>query len=125
MENDGFSGINIVPLVDIMLVLLTIVLITSNFMVRGILPVNLPKSESATADTVKEVILFEVTKEGDVFFKEQQIAIADIPMKLSGYDTELQVIVSADKDLTIQPFISVMDALKTSGFSKISIQTER
>ncbi len=125
MENDGFSGINIVPLVDIMLVLLTIVLITSNFMVRGILPVNLPKSESASADTVKEVILFEVTKEGDVFFKEQQIAIADIPMKLSGYDTELQVIVSADKDLTIQPFISVMDALKTTGFSKISIQTER
>ena len=126
MEDESiFSGINIVPLVDIMLVLIVIVLITSNFMVRGLIPVNLPKSESAAADTVKEVITVDMTSEGSICFKEELISLSDLSAKLLDYDPELQVIISADKELTLQPFVTVVDTLKGAGFMKISIQTEK
>ena len=124
-DESSFSGINIVPLVDIMLVLIVIVLITSNFMVRGLIPVNLPKSESAAADTVKEVITIDMTSEGNIYFKEEPIMLSELASKLIDYDQDLQVIISADKELTLQPFVTVVDTLKSAGFMKISIQTEK
>ncbi len=125
MENESFTGINIIPLVDIMLVLITIVLITSNFMVRGLIPVNLPRSESAAADTIKEVISVGMTKDGLLYLQEEMVSLEELPFKLGAFDKGLPVIVSADRELTLQPFVSVVDTLKKTGFAKISIQTEQ
>jgi biopolymer transport protein ExbD len=123
--DEEFSGINVIPLVDIMLVLLTIVLITSNFMVRGIIPMNLPKSDSAAADTLKEAIVVEITKEAVILYNGALVDLSELPAVLADFDRDSRVIVSADKDLTLQPFVQVLDMLKNIGFSKISIQTER
>jgi biopolymer transport protein ExbD len=123
--DEEFSGINVIPLVDIMLVLLTIVLITSNFMVRGIIPMNLPKSDSAAADTMREVIVVEVSKDAQILYEGNPVELSDLPDKLAHYSRDLSVIVSADKQLTLQPFVLVVDTLKNAGFTKISIQTER
>jgi biopolymer transport protein ExbD len=123
--DEEFSGINVIPLVDIMLVLLTIVLITSNFMVRGIIPVNLPKSDSAAADTLKEVIVVEISKEGVIHYEGNILSLEDLSEKISSFPRDTQVILSADKELMLQPFVRVVDTLKNIGFSKISIQTER
>ena len=49
MDESGFESINIIPLVDVMLVLLTIVLMTSTFIAVGAIPVELPKAESSTS----------------------------------------------------------------------------
>ena len=121
---DEISGINVIPLVDIMLVLITIVLITSNFMVRGIIPVSLPKSQ-ADGGTVKEVISISMTADGSIYLKEEKVTFSELPEILSVYDRELQVLINADKDMAIQPFVTVMDILKGGGFTKISIQTEK
>jgi len=48
MEDREFKDINVIPLVDIMLVLLTIVLITATFVVQGSIPVNLPATRMST-----------------------------------------------------------------------------
>ena len=121
---DEISAINVIPLVDIMLVLITIVLITSNFMVRGLIPVSLPKSQ-ADGGIVKEVINIDMTSDGSIYFKEEKIAFSELSDRLYGYDKELQVLISADKDMAIQPFVTVMDTLKSGGFTKVSIQTEK
>ena len=121
---DEISGINVIPLVDIMLVLITIVLITSNFMVRGLIPVSLPKSQ-ADGGIVKEVINIDMTSDGTVYFKEEKVTYSELFEKLLVYDKELQVLINADRDMAIQPFVTVMDLLKSGGFTKISIQTEK
>jgi len=51
MDEKEFDYINVIPLVDVMLVLLTIVLMTSTFIATGTLPVELPKATKSPAET--------------------------------------------------------------------------
>jgi biopolymer transport protein ExbD len=121
---DNFSEINVIPLVDIMLVLITIVLVTANFMVKGIIPVNLPEA-NAENPSIKESLQIDMTKEGNLYLNGVQVPIEDLPEMLAFKDKNTPVLVSADKQATIQPFVSAVEAIKDSGFTKVSIQTER
>ncbi len=121
---DNFSEINVIPLVDIMLVLITIVLVTANFMVKGIIPVNLPEA-NAENPSIKESLQIDMTKEGNLYLNGVQVPIEDLPEMLAFKDKNTPVLISADKQATIQPFVSAVEAIKDSGFTKVSIQTER
>ncbi|GAB1535398.1 biopolymer transporter ExbD [Geovibrio sp. ADMFC3] len=121
---DNFSEINVIPLVDIMLVLITIVLVTANFMVKGIIPVNLPEA-NAENPSIKESLQIDMTKEGNLYLNGVQVSIEDLPEMLAFKDKNTPVLISADKQATIQPFVSAVEAIKDSGFTKVSIQTER
>ena len=121
---DNFSEINVIPLVDIMLVLITIVLVTANFMVKGIIPVNLPEA-NAENPSIKESLQIDMTKEGNLYLNGVQVSIEDLPEMLAFKDKNTPVLISADKQATIQPFVSAVEAIKNSGFTKVSIQTER
>jgi biopolymer transport protein ExbD len=121
---DNFSEINVIPLVDIMLVLITIVLVTANFMVKGIIPVNLPEA-NAENPSIKESLQIDMTKGGNLYLNGVQVPIEDLPEMLVFKDKNTPVLISADKQATIQPFVSAVEAIKDSGFTKVSIQTER
>lgn len=121
---DEFSEINVIPLVDIMLVLIVIVLITANFMISGALPVKPPKSETEQALAADSVRL-TVNRAGELFYKDEAIALDDLEKLMTDVDRERPVLISADKDLTLQPFVSLLDRLKKLQFSKISLHTER
>ena len=53
MEEKEFDYINVIPLVDVMLVLLTIVLTTSSFIASGMIPVELPKASKSQEEIMK------------------------------------------------------------------------
>ncbi len=120
---DNFTDINVIPLVDIMLVLLTIVLVTANFMARGIIPVNLPKAD-AENPSIKESITVDMTKDGALFLRGEPVTIEELKASLEGEDKNTPVLISADRDATVQPFVTAVEAVKDSGFTKVSIQTE-
>ena len=63
----AFDKLNVIPLVDIMLVLLTIVLTTSTFIVSGNIPVDLPRASQKSAGAIESQII-EIDREGQVFF---------------------------------------------------------
>ena len=121
---DEFVEINVVPLVDIMLVLIVIVLVTANFMVQGMLPIKPPKSEAESA-AMNDTVILSVTAAGDLYYERQPLPDNELESRLSGVDTDRPVLISADKDLTLQPFVILVDRLKKLGFTKISVQTER
>jgi len=121
---DEFAEINVVPLVDIMLVLIVIVLVTANFMVQGMLPIKPPKSEAESA-AMNDSVILSVTAAGDLYYERQPLPENELESRLSGVDTNRPVLISADKDLTLQPFVLLVDRLKKLGFTKISVQTER
>jgi biopolymer transport protein ExbD len=124
MLKENFSRINIVPLVDIMLVLLVIVLITANFMVRGKIEVSLPQSEAASNETQEPLHLI-MRADGGIFLDGLPLPLDRLDDALRGEDRNHAVLISADKELTLQPFISLMDVLKRLGFSRISVQTQK
>jgi biopolymer transport protein ExbD len=123
MKNN-FAQINVVPLVDIMLVLLVIVLVTANFVVLGRIDVNLPKADSPR-DQTQELLNLAIRADGVILLDKYPLELEELESVLKSKNRDNPVLISADKELPIQPFITLVDALKRLGFSRIGIQTRR
>lgn len=124
MQTREFDYINVVPLVDVMLVLLTIVLTTSTFIATGSLPVALPQA-SRSADAAVRSLTLEVARGGLVYLHSVPVALGDLKQALAATDRETPVVIRADRDLALQVFVDLLDVVKNLGFRKVSIQTER
>lgn len=124
MEDKEFSSINVVPFVDILLVLLTIVLITATFVVQGVIPVNLPKAKEAKEESLRTVEI-TISRDGEVFFEGRRVNLAELDSILGSLDPSLKVSLSADKDSKVQSLIDVLDLLKKHRLEKVLIRAER
>lgn len=123
MEEKEFDYINVIPFVDIMLVLLTIVLTTSTFIATGGIPVNLPKASKSQEQTLK-VRTIEIDKQGSIFFNGNPVTLQKLLAAVQPLDRSTPFLIRADKDLALQNFVDVLDAVKNAGFRQVSLQTE-
>lgn len=123
MDDNGFDTINIIPLVDVMLVLLTIVLTTTTFVAVGAIPVELPKAENSSAETVKAITI-EIDKQGSIYLDKAPTDILHLKESLTKLERSKHILIRADRDITLQIFVNVMDIVKGLGFGKVSLQTE-
>ena len=69
MQLKRFDTINVVPFIDIMLVLLVIVLTTATFVSLGMIPVDLGEAKASNPMNVKKDLVITITKEGAFFFQ--------------------------------------------------------
>jgi len=124
MEDKEFSSINVIPFVDILLALLTIVLITASFMVQGAIPVNLPKSKEGREEVLKslEIIL---TKEGDIFFERKKVSLQELETILKSLSPSTRISLSADREAKVQSLVNLLDLFKKYRLEKVVIRTER
>ncbi len=123
MDDKEFDYINMIPFIDVMLVLLTIVLTTSTFAVTGIIPVDLPKvAGKHEAATVAQVVAID--KEGVVFYQGKAITLSALKARIAALPRETPFLIRADKDIYLQGFVEVLDLIKTAGFRKVTLQTE-
>ncbi|MCP4339767.1 MAG: biopolymer transporter ExbD [Desulfobulbaceae bacterium] len=123
MEDNGFDTINVIPLVDVMLVLLTIVLTTTTFIAVGAIPVELPKAENSSAE-IKKAITIEIDQEGIIYLDQTPKTILQLEQSLAQLERSESILIRADRDIALQIFVNVMDIVKGLGFSKVSLQTE-
>ncbi|MFN3976628.1 MAG: ExbD/TolR family protein [Aquificaceae bacterium] len=123
MEDKEFSSINVIPFVDILLVLLTIVLITATFVVQGVIPVNLPKASQAREEAIKTLEI-AITKEGRILFEGKSLSLEELEGILRGIDPSFRISISADKDASVQSLVSVLDLLKKYNLEKVLIRAE-
>lgn len=123
MDETGFDSINVIPLVDVMLVLLTIVLTTSTFIAVGSIPVTLPKAQGDVHQQLKPASI-EIDQSGEIFYNGESISLASMEEKLSKNDRDNPVVIRADKTIALQIFVDVMDIVQGLGFRKVSLQTE-
>jgi biopolymer transport protein ExbD len=123
MDDKPFETMNMIPFIDIMLVLLTIVLTTSSFIASGKIPVNLPQASSTTSDKDKHRTI-EITADGALFFDGAPMETDALKGALATLSKDTSFVVRADRDVRLQRFVDVADVLKQSGFSKVAVQTE-
>lgn len=123
MDDKTFDSINVIPLVDVMLVLLTIVLTTSTFIATGAIPVTLPKATTSAAAPGQSLTV-AIDKSGRLFLGTEEESLATLRAKLETRERNLPVLIRADKNIALQLFVEVMDMVKGLGFNKISLQTE-
>lgn len=123
MVEEEFSYINVIPFVDIMLVLLTVVLTTSTFMITGLLPLTLPGASGTQSEPLKS-LLIEIDKEGGIYLNSQRIILSDLKQSVELLEKTTPVLIRADKNIALQIFVDVLDIVKKTGFSRINLQTE-
>lgn len=123
MDDNGFDSINVIPLVDVMLVLLTIVLTSTTFIAVGAIPVELPKAESSSAEALQSIAI-EIDKTGALYLDQVPTTIIELKESLTRLERTQPILIRADKDTALQIFVSIMDIVKGLGFSKVSLQTE-
>jgi len=125
MKIKKFDSINVVPFIDIMLVLLVIVLTTASFVAKGLIPVDLSKSESAAKYKPKQKDLIITIKEnGTVFFNKAEVAKEEIKSELLKYKQDTVISINCDKKSEFDNFVNVLDVLKENGYKNIGIITK-
>ena len=122
MDEKGFDGINVIPFIDIMLVLLTIVLTTATFIANGTIPVHLPKAQHGSTDG--RGLSVTIDREGKIFFRNKEFNPVDLRASLTAEDRQTPLLIRADKAVALQSFVDVLDIVKDLGFTKMSLQTE-
>lgn len=125
MQIKKFDSINVVPFIDIMLVLLVIVLITATFVAKGIIPVDLPNSKTATAQDNKKNLTITIKENGDILFDKVKVLKKDIIIELSKHDVKTPVHINCDKDAKFDLFVSVLDSLEEKEFKNLGIITKK
>lgn len=124
MNDKAFDSINVIPLVDVMLVMLTIVLTTSTFIAVGSLPVQLPSAVNCPTEQLSGAII-EIDRQGQVYLDASPIQISELASALSRHENTTPIMIRSDNRIELQIFVNVMDVVKGLGFSKVSLQTER
>lgn len=122
MNEKPFDTMNVIPFVDIMLVLLTIVLVTSSFIANGRIPVNLPQASQNVMEADTATII-EMDREGIIYFNGKPITLQSLKGYLEPLGRETSFIIRADRDVSLQHFIDVADLLKQLNFRKVAVQT--
>lgn len=122
MDDRGFEDINVIPLVDVMLVLLTIVLTTSTFIAMGAIPVQLPKA--ASGETIQSAATIVIDRHGLIFLDDAPVLPTELRQSLVLLDRSHPLLIRADRTIQLQNFVEVLDIVKGLGFKRISLQTE-
>jgi len=120
-----FDEINVIPFIDIMLVLLVMVLTTATFIKQGIIHVNLPEAKAATKKELekKEVTIY-VNAKGEMFFGKDKVNITELESKLTGVSKDQTIILRSDKESRFQDFVTVMNILKRLEHEQLYIITK-
>jgi biopolymer transport protein TolR len=119
------SEINVVPLVDVVLVLLIIFMITAPLLYRGI-DIELPASATNTIEPTERLVV-TVEKDGTVFLGKEKVPPANLEAALAAARTrnpQVTVYLRADAGVPYGLVVRVMDAAKQAGISQLGMVTE-
>jgi biopolymer transport protein ExbD len=122
MDERPFETLNVIPFVDIMLVLLTMVLTTANFIATGRIPITLPQASRMQVEKHQDKMI-ELAANGDIYFDGEPLSKDAFESRLGTLPPDTSFLIRADRDLAFQGFIDVADVLKRLNFTKVAVQT--
>lgn len=125
--DEPIADINIVPFVDIILVVLIIFMVTTPFIMKPSINVNLPKAGSGD-ETAPSELSISIALDGKLFLNGKptdETAITNYAHDLSSKKPDVQAIVSADKDVTHGRVVGVIDAIKSGGVKRFAITIDK
>jgi len=119
-----FDQINVIPFIDIMLVLLVMVLTTATFIKQGVIPVDLPDAKAKEKQDVQKEVTVYVNAKGEMYFEKEKVDLTQLEQKLAQISKKQTVVLRSDKNSKFQDFVSVMDILKRLGHEQLYIVTK-
>lgn len=126
-SNEPLSIFAYSSLTDIVMLLLIFFLLTSQFVIQTGVKVKLPGSKT-NEQSIPSKLIVTLTSDGGIFVGNEKIGINELPGKLETVrlgQLEDNVIIRADKTVAVDLVIKVIDAAKSVGIDKFTIETER
>jgi biopolymer transport protein ExbD len=123
----GIVGINVTPMVDVVLVLLVIMMVSATYIVSQSLKVELPKTASSD-ESVSTVAAVTITREGKLFYNNEPVDEGALVGKLRAAHAggaEVNLVVTADQAALHGSVVHVIDLAKIEGITKFAINVER
>ena len=118
------ADINMVPFIDITLILLIIFMVMSPMLVQMQMNVDLPKSNAVNTTAEDDVIRIEVQKNGTIRIDNRSYTLTNLERELvlrMGKANKKTIMVEADKNVPIQTVVDVFDIAKKLGAAKLGI----
>jgi biopolymer transport protein TolR len=126
-DDEGLiTGINVTPLVDVMLVLLVIFMVTAPILQQGV-NINLPKVKAAALTGEDQQLVVSVNRSSQVFLNDVAIALPELGAKLQAIlatRPDRQVFLRADQSVRYGDVMRVIAAVKGAGVERLGMVTE-
>lgn len=125
-QDSSISQINVVPLVDVMLVLLVIFMVTAPILQQGV-SIELPQAKAGALSGEEEQLVVTVDRKGNVFLNDAAIPIDQLQPKLEAVAKlrpDKQVFLRADRLVPYGEVVRVMAAVKAAGVQSLGMITE-
>lgn len=121
-----FDEINIIPFIDIMLVLLAIVLVTASFISQGKIQVNVPKASTTQAMKADELAkLLTITEQNQFFYNDKPIDKEQLGAEIATWDKSQKVTLKVDAAVTFDKFVELTDLLASHEIKNVAIVTKK
>lgn len=126
-DDEAISEINVVPLVDIILVVLIIFMVTAPMFLKPSINVNLPKAASGDK-TAPGKLNITLAKGGGILLNGAVTSEADIQQKAAAEvqaNAEAQAVIAADREVPHGEVVRVLDLVKSAGIKKFAISIDK
>lgn len=120
-----FDQINVIPFIDIMLVLLVMVLTTATFIKQGVISVNLPHASASKKQDVHKDITIYINKTGTLYMDKKKVTQKVLEQQLATLSKKQTIILRSDRESKFQDFVTVMNILKKLQLTELYIATKK
>ncbi|GAA7977894.1 biopolymer transporter ExbD [Helicobacter pylori] len=122
------ESMNVVPFIDIMLVLLVIVLTTASFVQTSKLHISIPQVDKDSTDSKdvldKKQVTIAISNKGSFYFDDKEISFENLKHKVSTLAKDTPIVLQGDKKSNLDNFIKVVDLLQTNNLKQLYILVE-
>jgi biopolymer transport protein ExbD len=119
------SQMNVIPFIDVMLVLLAVVLTTATFVAQGKIPVVLPSASEAEPMPLGKPFELTIDGAGQVYLEQQPLTLDELAERLDDVRMDTPLLLRVDEATAFRHFVAVVDLLKGRGLENLSIVTRR
>ncbi len=123
------ARIEIIPLIDVIFFLLATFIMVSLSMVKNQgISVNLPSAATGTPQERETAVTITVTRSGDIYINQEKLDTGLLSQRLKQLKTEnpdIRVFINGDKEACFGNAIQILDEVRSSGITKVAIQTKQ
>lgn len=122
------DSMNLVPFIDIMLVLLVIVLTTASFVSTSKLPINIPKVDENSSKTQEEIkkkqVNITINNDGKYYIDDKAVSFDELKNTVSSYPKDTPIVLQGDKNSNLDSFVKILDLLQVNNLKELYILVE-
>lgn len=123
------ARIEIIPLIDVIFFLLATFVMVSLSMVKNQgISVNLPSAATGASQERETAVTITITKSGDIYLNHEKLAPGILPQRLKQLKTgnpDTRIFINGDKEACFGNAIQILDEVRSSGITKVAIQTKQ